>query len=53
MKKNSRKNGDKRTKLLVHENGKIYFSKENERRFYFLLTIIMLLAGILYKTGLL
>jgi hypothetical protein len=32
--------------------GKIYFSQESERRFYFFLTIIMLLVGIGYKTGL-
>jgi hypothetical protein len=32
--------------------GKIYFSQESERRFYFFLTIIMLLVGICYKAGL-
>ena len=42
----------KENKPLIFENGKIYFSKENERRFYFLLTLIMLLAGVLYKVGL-
>ncbi len=52
MKKNSRENGNKRAQLLVYTEGKIYFSKENERKFYFLLTIIMLLTGIFYKAGL-
>ena len=52
MKGSTREDGNKRTQLLVHEDGKIYFSKENERKFYFLLTIIMLLAGILYRAGL-
>jgi hypothetical protein len=35
------------------ENGKIYFSRRAEQRFFFALTVIMLLAGILYKFGLL
>jgi hypothetical protein len=35
------------------EKGKIYFSKTAEQRFFFTLTVIMLLAGILYKFGLL
>ena len=35
------------------ENGKIYFSRKAEQRFFFALTVIMLLAGILYKFGLL
>ncbi len=38
-------------KSLIHENGRIYFSRSAERRFYFVLTIAMLLAGILYKAG--
>ncbi|MEA3231340.1 MAG: hypothetical protein U9Q05_06260 [Thermodesulfobacteriota bacterium] len=42
----------KENKPLIFENGKVYFSKETERKFYFLLTLIMLLAGILYKVGL-
>ena len=39
-------------KALIHENGKIYFSRHTERRFFFVLTIVMLLAGILFKAGL-
>jgi len=45
-------NNLKENKPLIFENGKIYFSKETERKFYFLLTLIMLIAGILYKVGL-
>lgn len=35
------------------ENGKIYFSRTAEQRFFFALTVILLLVGILYKLGLL
>jgi hypothetical protein len=35
------------------EKGKIYFSKTAEQRFFFTLTVIMLLVGILYKFGVL
>ncbi len=48
----SQNNLEKGNKPLIFENGKIYFSKETERKFYFLLTLIMLIAGILYKVGL-
>ena len=34
-------------------NGKIYFSRTTEQRFFFALTLIMLLIGIFYKFGLL
>ncbi|MBL0715427.1 MAG: hypothetical protein JJV98_17195 [Desulfosarcina sp.] len=43
---------DKREERMLYSNGKIYFRKEGERRFYFLLTIAILVAGILYKIGL-
>lgn len=39
-------------KGLRYAEGKTYFSPQSERRFYFFLTIIMLLVGICYKTGL-
>jgi len=32
--------------------GRIYFSRQSERRFYFFLTVLLLLAGIGYKMGL-
>ena len=44
---------DSLKKFLRYDNGKIYFSKETERKFYFILTVIILLAGILAKTDLL
>jgi hypothetical protein len=34
-------------------NGKIYFSRTTEQRFFFALTVIMLVIGIFYKFGLL
>ena len=43
---------DKEKKLLLYEEGKFYFSKQLERKFYFGLTIIMLSLGILAKVGL-
>ena len=36
---------------LVIQEGRLWFTKEMERRFYFVLTVIMLVAGILYKWG--
>ena len=38
---------------FVFQDGKIYFSRTTERRFYFLLTIVLAILGILAKTGLL
>ncbi|WP_319526722.1 hypothetical protein [uncultured Desulfosarcina sp.] len=37
--------------LLMRRDGRLWFTREAERRFYFVLTMIMLVAGILYKTG--
>lgn len=37
--------------LLMKRDGRLWFTREAERRFYFILTVIMLVAGILYKTG--
>jgi hypothetical protein len=36
---------------LIRQGSRIWFSKAAERRFYFILTMIMLAIGILYKTG--
>lgn len=41
------------SKMFIYENGRFYFTKMAERKFYFVLTLIMLLAGILYKVGIL
>lgn len=35
------------------EKGKIYFSRDAERKFYFALSLIILLTGLLYKLGIL
>ncbi len=53
MQTNRTQNIRKKKNILRFENGKIYFSKTAERRFYFGMTIIMLLAGMLYKLGVL
>jgi len=34
------------------QNGKLYFDKKTERNFFFYLTLMMLLWGILVKLGL-
>jgi len=38
--------------MIQYKKGKIYFSRELERRFYFILTILMLFLGLLSKAGL-
>ena len=38
---------------LHMENGRIYFSRTAERKFFFCLTVIMLLLGVLFKLGVL
>ena len=40
-----------RQPLLVRQGARLWFTREAERRFYFILTMIMLILGILYKTG--
>jgi len=47
-----RKEKTKQEKIVRFEDGKMYFSKESERFFFFWLTIFMLILGIFYKTGL-
>jgi hypothetical protein len=39
-------------KLRV-DKGRIYFSREAERRFYFGVSLMLFLAGLLYKLGIL
>lgn len=34
---------------MVIKAGRLWFTRETERRFYFILTVIMLAVGILYK----
>lgn len=45
-------NEDKKIGPLRLSEGRIYFSRQSERRFYFFLTVIMMLAGLGYKIGL-
>lgn len=53
MKEDYPKNDKNRKPAVHYENGRFYFTKETERSFYFILTLMMLVAGILYKTGIL
>lgn len=39
-------------KAFLHEDGKTYFSKSTERKFFFFLTLVMMVWGILSKLGL-
>ncbi|BBO79114.1 hypothetical protein DSCW_65310 [Desulfosarcina widdelii] len=41
----------KKQPLLMRQDGRVWFTREAERRFYFILTMIMLAVGILYKSG--
>ena len=34
-------------------NGKVYFSRDAERKFYFALSLIVFLTGLFYKLGIL
>ena len=52
MGKRQQENIHAQKKILLHENGKIYFSKKTERKVFFVLTLIMLLWGIITKLGL-
>ncbi len=45
-------NMTERENKIFYEDGRFYFSKKMERRFYFFLTVIMVVFGILSKTGL-
>jgi hypothetical protein len=38
-------------KALFHSKGVMYFDKKTERAFFFILTIIMLVLGMLAKFG--
>jgi hypothetical protein len=40
-------------RLLRVEKDRIYFSRTAERKFFFSLTLIMLLLGVLFKLGVL
>ncbi|MFZ5563106.1 MAG: hypothetical protein ACOZBW_03585 [Thermodesulfobacteriota bacterium] len=40
-------------KQFVYENGRLYFSKRMERNVFFVLTLLMMGAGLLVKFGIL
>ena len=39
-------------KKIQYRDGKFYFSRRAERKFYFILTLLMMVLGLLAKTGL-
>ncbi len=53
MKEPYRQKHETAKKRLRYKDGRLYFTKDAERSFYFVLTLIMLVAGILYKIGIL
>ena len=42
-----------KNRSLRVEKGKIYFSRDAERKFYFALSLIIFLTGLFYKLGIL
>ncbi len=62
MKNNIRKKADKmkpvsensvaeKPKPFVYEDGRLYFTRQGERFVFFVMTVIMLIFGLLYKAG--
>ncbi len=41
----------KANKIMRLKDGRLYFSKDTERKFFFVLTVIMLVIGAGYKLG--
>ncbi|MFY9944199.1 MAG: hypothetical protein WAK57_18655 [Desulfobacterales bacterium] len=41
----------KPARAVIRRDGRIYFSRQAERRLFFILTLIMLLLGILCQLG--
>lgn len=48
----SKKNMNVKKSTPVLRDGRIYFSEKAERKFYFILTMALLVCGILVKAGL-
>ncbi|GAB6908222.1 hypothetical protein JCM12296A_40610 [Desulfosarcina cetonica] len=46
-------NSSSRKPMVCFRDGRFWFTREAERRFYFILTLLMLGFGILYKAGVL
>ncbi len=38
---------------FIRRGGRVYFSRRTERKLFFILTLLMLLLGILYRLGVL
>jgi hypothetical protein len=53
MGNSERKNDTRQKKSLSHAKGITCFDKKTERAFFFILTVIMLIWGILVKLGVL
>ena len=52
MKQHSRsRTHQQANKMLRFEDGWLYFSKDTERKFFFALTVIMLVIGACFKLG--
>ena len=52
MKQHGRSRIDQKANKMLHfEDGRLYFSKDTERRFFFALTVIMLVIGACFKLG--
>lgn len=52
MKQHSGYRTNQQTNKLLHfEDGRLYFSKASERKFFFVLTVVMLLVGAFFKLG--
>lgn len=49
MTKSQHENNGRPNKIFRHVSSKIYFSKKTERNFFFVLTLMMLVLGIVVK----
>jgi len=38
-------------RAFMRRDGRIYFSRQTERKLFFILTLVMLVVGILYRLG--
>jgi hypothetical protein len=45
------KTAPKPGRAFIRRDGRIYFSRQTERKLFFILTLIMLVLGLLYRLG--
>jgi hypothetical protein len=38
-------------RTFMRRDGRIYFSRQTERKLFFILTLVMLVVGVLYRLG--